>query len=143
MLPAGAAGPLAGRTIVSIAQERRIDGWSAYLAVIAETSGSAWGLFDYIEESVVRAVAAHPMVMCCSDGWVLARGVERGRRPVYMPCSYGEFPGMLERWVVGTPDSPPLVDLETAIRKMTSMPASRLGCATGAASSRGLRPISS
>jgi len=127
VLPAGAAGSLAGRTIDSIAQERRIDGWSAYLAVIVETRGSAWGLFDYIEESVVRAVAAHPMVMYCSDGWVLPRGVERGRRPVYMPCSYGEFPGMLERWVVGTPDSPPLVDLETAIRKMTWMPASRLG----------------
>lgn len=58
---------------------------------------------------------------------MLPKGVERGEHPVYMPCSYGEFPGMLERWVVGTADSPPLVDLETAIRKMTSMPADRLG----------------
>jgi N-acyl-D-amino-acid deacylase len=127
VLPGGEAGSLAGRTIASVARERRVDGWSAYLEVIVETRGAAWGLFDYIEESVVRAVASHPMVMYCSDGWVLPRGVERGRHPVYMPCSYGEFPGMLERWVVGTADSPPLVDLETAIRKMTSMPAARLG----------------
>lgn len=129
VLPGVAVGALAGRTIASIAGERGVDGWTAYLDVIAETRGSAWGLFDYIEEDVIRAVAAHPMVMYSSDGWVLPKGVERGEHPVYMPCSYGEYPGMLERWVVGTPDSAPLVDLETAIHKMTSMPADRLGLA--------------
>jgi N-acyl-D-aspartate/D-glutamate deacylase len=62
------------------------------------------------------------MVMLCSDGWVLPKGANVADPPVYMPCSYGEFPGMLERFVVRKP----VLTLEQAIHKMTGMPASRI-----------------
>ncbi|MGB9724700.1 MAG: amidohydrolase family protein, partial [Chloroflexia bacterium] len=41
----------------------------------------------------------------------------------YSPCSYGEFPGVLERYVRENP----LLTLEEAVRKMTSFPAQRFG----------------
>jgi len=43
--------------------------------------------------------------------------------PPYNPCSYGEFPGVLERYV----REDPVLTLEEAIRKMTSFPAQRFG----------------
>ncbi|MBC8446391.1 MAG: amidohydrolase family protein, partial [Chloroflexi bacterium] len=43
--------------------------------------------------------------------------------PPYSPCSYGEFPGVLERYV----RDEPVLTLEEAIRKMTSFPAQRFG----------------
>ena len=101
------------------------DGWTAYLDRIAATRGAAEGLFDYIDIEVVKAVARHPMVMLCSDGWVLPRGGNRASQPPYVPCDYGEFPGVIERFVVREP----ALSLEEAVRKMTSMAASRLGLA--------------
>src|SRR6266581_4045189 len=41
----------------------------------------------------------------------------------YQPCTYGEFPGVIERFVVNES----VLRLEEAIRKMTALPASRLG----------------
>jgi N-acyl-D-amino-acid deacylase len=41
--------------------------------------------------------------------------------PPYSPCSYGEFPGVLERYV----RDEAVLTLEEAIRKMTSFPAQR------------------
>jgi N-acyl-D-amino-acid deacylase len=43
--------------------------------------------------------------------------------PPYSPCSYGEFPGVLERYV----RDEPVLTLEEAVRKMTSFPAQRFG----------------
>ena len=42
---------------------------------------------------------------------------------LYWPCSYGEYPGILERYV----RDEPFLRLEEAIRKMTSFPAQRFG----------------
>ena len=112
-----------GRTVADVAAEREVDGWTAYLDEVVASRGGAQGLFDYIELDVVHAVARHPMVMLCSDGWVLPRGANEADPPLYMPCSYGEYPGMLERFVV----KDAVLSLEEAVRKMTSMPAGRVG----------------
>jgi N-acyl-D-aspartate/D-glutamate deacylase len=122
LLPGPNAGGDVGRTVAEIAGERGLDGWTAYLDLIVASGGGAMGLFDYIELEIVEAVARHPMVMLCSDGWVLPKGTNVADPPLYMPCSYGEFPGMIERFVV----SRPVLTLEQAINKMTEMPASRL-----------------
>ncbi len=114
-----------GLTVAEVATARGVDGWTAYLDEIVASEGGAQGLFDYIELEVVHAVARHPMVMLCSDGWVLPRGANVADPPPYMPCSYGEHPGMLERFVV----QDRVLSLEEAVRKMTSMPAGRLGLA--------------
>ncbi|MGZ4132795.1 MAG: N-acyl-D-amino-acid deacylase family protein [Actinomycetota bacterium] len=116
---------ITGMTVAEAAAARGVDGWTAYLDEIVASEGGAQGLFDYIELEVLHAVARHPMVMLCSDGWVLPRGANVADPPPYMPCSYGEFPGMLERFVV----QDGVLSLEDAVRKMTSMPASRLGLA--------------
>jgi N-acyl-D-amino-acid deacylase len=63
------------------------------------------------------------MVALCSDGHVLPKGMQDTDAPPYMPCSYGEYPGMLERFVAREG----ILTLEDAVRKMTSLPASRLG----------------
>lgn len=115
----------AGRTIAEMAAREGTDGWTTYLDRITATRGAAEGLFDYIDIDVIKAVARHPMVMLCSDGWVLPRGGNRAAQPPYIPCAYGEFPGVIERFVVREP----VLSLEEAVRKMTSMPASRLGLA--------------
>jgi N-acyl-D-aspartate/D-glutamate deacylase len=61
--------------------------------------------------------------MICSDGEVLAPYGFLNDPPPYAPCSYGEFPGVLERYV----RDQPVLTLQEAIRKMTSFPAQRLG----------------
>ena len=61
--------------------------------------------------------------MICSDGQVLAPYGFLNDPPPYSPCSYGEFPGVLERYV----RDEPVLKLEEAIRKMTSFPALRFG----------------
>jgi len=81
------------------------------------------GLFDYIDPEEIKATLRHPLVMICSDGWVLAKESRTSQIPPYVPCTYGEYPGVIERFVV----KEPVLRLEEAIRKMTSMPATRLG----------------
>ena len=125
LLPGPGVGEEAGRTIAEVAARAGTDGWTAYLDRIVATRGAAEGLFDYIDIEVVKAVARHPMVMLCSDGWVLPRGGNRASQPPYIPCAYGEFPGVIERFVVREA----ILSLEEAVRKMTSMPAARLGLA--------------
>jgi len=125
LLPGPGIGEDAGRTIAEVAARMGTDGWTAYLDRIAATRGAAAGLFDYIDIDVIKAVARHAMVMLCSDGSVLPRGANRAEPPPYIPCAYGEFPGVIERFVVREP----VLSLEEAVRKMTSMPASRLGLA--------------
>jgi len=61
--------------------------------------------------------------MIFSDGQVLAPYGFLNDPPPYSPCSYGEFPGVLERYV----RDEPVLRLEEAIRKMTSFPAQRFG----------------
>lgn len=61
--------------------------------------------------------------MICSDSQVLAPYGFLNDPPPYYPCCYGEFPGVLERYV----RDDPVLTLEEAIRKMTSFPAQRFG----------------
>ena len=112
-----------GLTIARLAEARGIDPWTAYFDVIVEERDEAVGLFDYQDLEEIKATIRHPLVMICSDGWVLPKERRTQEPPPYVPCTYGEFPGVLERFVV----KEPVLRLEEAIHKMTGMPASRLG----------------
>ena len=112
-----------GLTIAQLAEKRGIDPWTAFFDVIVEERDGAVGLFDYHDIEEVKSTLQHPLVMICSDGWVLPKDAQSSRAPPYVPCTYGEYPGVLERFVV----KEPVLRLEEAIRKMTSMPAARLG----------------
>ena len=114
-----------GQTVEAIARQRGQDPFDAYLDLIVENGHDAEAIFDYIDETNIRILLQHPAVMICSDGQVLAPYGFLNDPPPYCPCSYGEFPGVLERYVRDNP----VLTLEEAIRKMTSFPAQRFGLA--------------
>jgi N-acyl-D-amino-acid deacylase len=112
-----------GKTIEAIARDRGQSPFDAYFDLIVENGHEAQGIFDYIDEANIRILLQHPAVMICSDGEALAPYGFLNDPPPYSPCSYGEFPGVLERYV----RDEPLLTLEEAVRKMTSFPAQRFG----------------
>ena len=112
-----------GKTIEAIAKERGQAPFEVYFDLIAENGHEAEAIFDYIDEANIRLLLQHPAVMICSDGQVLAPYGFLNDPPPYCPCSYGEFPGVLERYV----RQEAVLALEEAIRKMTSYPAQRFG----------------
>jgi len=114
---------LAGRSIAAIAAERETDPFATLLDLIVEEEDRIVGIFEYIDIEDVRALLCHRLTMCCSDGLVMAPPDESYAPGSYWPCSYGEYPGILERFVRGDR----LLPLEEAIRKMTSFPAQRFG----------------
>jgi N-acyl-D-amino-acid deacylase len=112
-----------GLSIAQLAESRGVDPWTAYLDVIVEEHDDAVGLFDYIDIEEVKATLRHPLTMICSDGWILAKEQRTAELAPYVPCTYGEYPGVLERFVVNEP----VLRLEEAIWKSTGMPAAKLG----------------
>ena len=123
MLHAPRSPEVIGKSIQSIADERGRDPFEAYFDLIIENGHEAEAIFDYIDEANIRLLLQHPAVMISSDGEVLAPYGFLNDPPPYQPCSYGEFPGVLERYV----RDQPVLTLQEAIRKMTSFPAQRLG----------------
>jgi N-acyl-D-amino-acid deacylase len=114
---------LVGQTVEHIARQRQQDPFETYFDLIVEEKDQVVGIFDYIEEKNIRLLLQHPLVMVCSDGQVLAPYGPLNDPQTYSPCSYGEYPGVLERYV----RKEPVLRLEEAIRKMTSYPAQRFG----------------
>jgi N-acyl-D-amino-acid deacylase len=112
-----------GKTIKDIAREREADPFETYFDLIVENGEAVEAAFDYIDPENIRTLLRHPAVMICSDGQVLAPYGFLSDPAPYSPCSYGEFPGVLERFV----RDEPVLSLEEAIRKMTSFPAQRFG----------------
>ena len=112
-----------GLTIAELAQRRGVDPWTAYFDMIVEEQDRAVGLFDYMDLEEIKSTLQHPLVMICSDGWVAPAEERTLATAPYQPCTYGEFPGVLERFVV----KEKVLRLEEAIHKMTGMPAARLG----------------
>lgn len=112
-----------GKTVEVLARERGRDPFDVYLDLIVENGHDAVAIFDYVDEANIRILLRHPAAMICSDGWALATYGFLNDPPPYCPCSYGEFPGVLERYV----RDELVLTLEEAIRKMTSFPAQRLG----------------
>ena len=114
---------LIGKTIQVIALERRCEPFDAFFDLIIANGREADAIFDYIDEANIRLLLQHPAAMICSDGEALATYGALNDPPPYFPCAYGEFPGVLERYVRDNP----VLTLQEAIRKMTSFPAQRLG----------------
>ena len=114
---------LRGQTVAGIAAARAADAFDTFLDLIVEEDDQVVGIFDYIDEAEIRRVLAHPLVMVCSDGFVMPPAETLDDPGLYWPCSYGEYPGILERYV----RDEPFLRLEEAIRKMTSFPAQRFG----------------
>jgi len=114
---------LVGQTVEQIARHRNRDPFETYFDLIVEEQDQVVGIYDYIEEKNIRLLLQHPLVMVSSDGQVMAPYGPLADARGYSPCSYGEYPGVLERYV----RNEPVLRIEEAIRKMTSYPAQRFG----------------
>ncbi len=112
-----------GMSVAAIAAQRGADPFDTFLDLIVEEEDRVVGIFDYIDPENILALLRHPLTMCCSDGFVSAPPDEAWTPDLYWPCGYGEYPGILERFV----RDQPVLSLEEAIRKMTSFPAQRFG----------------
>jgi N-acyl-D-aspartate/D-glutamate deacylase/CubicO group peptidase (beta-lactamase class C family) len=111
-----------GMYIGDIADELGVEPAEAYLQLIERAEGSTGGVFFGMREEDVEYALSLPWSTVGSDGSALApEGVLAGGHP--HPRSYGTFPRVLERYV----RERGAISLPEAIRKMTSLPASRLG----------------
>jgi N-acyl-D-amino-acid deacylase len=116
---------LQGRTLADIA---RLKGWSEFdtaVELIRASAGSVSLIFHTLEEADIEAIFRQPFVMVASDGSALAPYGKLASGYYPHPRNYGCFPRVLGDFV----RKRRLVSLEEAVRKMTSLPASRFGLA--------------
>lgn len=90
----------------------------AELIIKAQLSGDTWCVFHAMDEDDVIRIIKHPYVAIASDG-VLTRPEDGNCHP----RAYGTFPRVLSKYV----RDEGILSLEEAIRKMTSLPAARMG----------------
>ena len=112
---------LEGRTLHDWAVERGLEPTpanGAKLVVEGQLAGGASMIYHVIDEADVQRIMKHPMTMIASDG-----ALSRPGMGVPHPRSYGTFPRVLGVYV----REKQVLTLEDAVRKMTSLPARRLG----------------
>ena len=111
-----------GRSLAQIAQERRADPLDVLLDLTADEENQMEVLIFHRHEDDIRDLMTHPLAMIASDGNAIAPdGPLAGARP--HPRFYGTFPRVLGHYV----RDERLMPLETAVYKMTGLPARRLG----------------
>ncbi|HSJ24897.1 MAG TPA: D-aminoacylase [Longimicrobiales bacterium] len=109
---------VAGQRLGALAQRRNTEPYALLLdIIIGDRSRTRMVGFGMSEENVERKLA-HPHSMICSDGGAMTRGDGTPH-----PRNYGAFPRVLGHYV----RERGIMPLETAIAKMTSIPARRLG----------------
>jgi len=118
-VPPGPDSAYEGMMLAEIAAARGEDPVDAALGLLERHRGAVQMVVFSMSEDDVRRVMRHPAVAVASDGWTLAP--EAGGRP--HPRSYGTYARVLGRYV----REAGVLRLEDAIRKMTSLPAQRLG----------------
>jgi N-acyl-D-amino-acid deacylase len=91
-------------------------GFDALIAL--QAAGGFIGIFSGMSEPDVAALLQHPRAMVSSDGDLVTLGVGFPH-----PRSYGAFPRVLARYV----RERKLLSLESAIQKMTGIPAAMFG----------------
>ena len=113
---------LEGKSLAEIAKTRSIDPTDTAIYLYQEAEATV--IMHSLQEQDVQHIAGGPWVAVGSDGnSISAEGVLSAGKP--HPRSYGTFPRFLARYV----REKKVVSLAEAIRKMTWLPASRLGLA--------------
>ncbi len=112
---------LNGKTLKDWAIERGLPTdfkTGADLVIEAQMNGGASCIFHAIGEEDVKRIMQHPLAMVASDGRLSQPGQGHPH-----PRGYGTFPRVLGKYV----REEKVIDLELALRKMTSLPAERIG----------------
>jgi N-acyl-D-amino-acid deacylase len=111
-----------GRRLGELAKERGLEPYELVRQLLMDDQSRVRiASFAMAEEDVARFVA-HPLAIICSDGEARATTGPLSEGSPH-PRGYGAFPRVLGRYVREQKRLP----LEQAIRKMTSLPAARLG----------------
>ena len=114
---------LAGKNLAEIARARGLEPTpenAAEAVLWLEEQGGCRGVFHAASEDDVVRVMRHPAAMIASDGEVTALG-----QGVPHPRSYGAFARVLSVYV----REKNVLSLEEGVRKMSAMPAARIGLA--------------
>jgi len=112
---------LTGHNLADLAAARGVPPVDLLLSLLAEHGGGVEVVIFGIGEEDIRRVMRHPQVAVASDGWTLHP--DAGGCP--HPRSYGTFARVLGHYV----RQEGVLSLPAAVRKMTSLPAGRLGLA--------------
>ena len=118
-LPPGRYEDCRGLSLAEIARRDEVDAAEAALRVLEHHRAAVSVVNHAMDEDDVVTVLQHPCTSVASDGWILdATGTGHPH-----PRNFGTFPRVLGRY---TRDLG-VLSLPEAIRRMTSLPASRLG----------------
>ncbi len=112
-----------GKTVAQVAESRGKDPFETYFDIMVEEDDEVIAIFDYISEDDIKAVMLDPNMMISSDCATWSVKGPMTDPPPYIPCAFGEYPGIIERYV----RDEPIFTLQECIRKMTSFPAQRIG----------------
>jgi len=111
---------LEGKTLAEISDLMRMPPAETVLSMYEQ--GDAMVIEYSMDEEDVDNFAKHPLIAVASDGSsVSTEGILSAGKP--HPRSYGTNPRFLQKFV----NEKKLVSIQEAVRKMTSMPAQRLG----------------
>jgi N-acyl-D-amino-acid deacylase len=108
-----------GRNIADLARAEGCEPVDLFLDLLRDEGGGIEVVIAAIGEDDIRRVMRNPSVAVASDGWTLSP--EAGGTP--HPRSYGTFARVLGHY--SRDES--VIPIEEAVRKMTSLPARRLG----------------
>ncbi len=116
----GHGGPadLAGLSLAEIADDRREAPFETLADILLQTHASAVMVFDMLTEADMLAALTHPLGMVGTDAIPCPPGQGHPH-----PRGYGTFPEILGTYVRDRG----LLTLESAVRKMTALPAARFG----------------
>lgn len=111
-----------GRSVADLARDAGLSPEEMMLDMLVQSRDRGrLVVFNRLEDDV-GAFVSHPLGMIGSDGRAVSADGPSAREPVH-PRFYGTFPRVLAHYV----RERNLMPLEEAIRKMTSLPADRLG----------------
>jgi N-acyl-D-amino-acid deacylase len=111
-----------GMDIAAISESRRKNPFDVFIDILIREKGVVSRIYHEMCEKDVKTVMCHATAMIGSDGIALSpKGVLGKHKP--HPRSYGTFPRVLGKYV----RVEKLLELEQAIKKMTSFPAQKLG----------------
>ena len=110
-----------GKTVSEIAQTKHMDPFGLVFDLLIDDPAISVVCFLMCEDDVCT-ILRHPVSMIGTDGWAVAPYGVLGKGTPH-PRSYGSFPRVLGKYV----REERILTLENAIRKMTSLPAQKLG----------------
>ena len=111
-----------GMTVAGVAEARGAPVVDALCDLLIEENAEAMNVTFWGVEEDVDTLVKHPCVMPCSDGWVHAPYGILGEGKPHPRC-YGAFPRYFRLYA----RERRLFTYEEAVRRMTGMPAQRLG----------------